>query len=79
MVAYLMVCSFTVLISITGRALRVRFVVVKIEEGQLLRIEYSEPLISELILCYSQTAILSVVCQASLSCKHKIQLTTVKP
>ena len=58
MVAHLMVCSFTVLISITGRALRVRFVVVKIEEVQLLRIEYSEPLISELILCYSQTAIL---------------------
>ena len=66
MVAHLMVCSFTVLISITGRALRVRFVVVKIEEGQLLRIEYSEPLICELIFCYSQTAILSVVCQASL-------------
>ena len=53
MVAHLMVCSF-------------RFVVVKIEEVQLLRIEYSEPLISELILCYSQTGILSVVCQASL-------------
>ena len=66
MVAHLMVCSFTVLISITGRALRVRFVVVKIEEVQLLRIEYSKPLISELILCYSQTGILSVVCQASL-------------
>ena len=60
MVARLMVCtcSFTVLISITGRALRVRFVVVKIEEVQLLRIEYSEPLISELILCYGQTGIL---------------------
>ena len=58
MVAHLMVCSFTVLISITGRALRVRFVVVKIEEAQLLRIEYSEPLISELTLCYGQTGIL---------------------
>ena len=66
MVAHLMVCSFTVLISTTRRALRVRFVVVKIEEVQLLRIEYSEPLICELILCYSQTGILSVVCQASL-------------
>ena len=40
--------------------------VAKIEEVQLLRIEYSKPLISELILCYSQTGILSVVCQASL-------------
>ena len=68
MVAHLMVCtcSFTGLISTTGCALRVRFVVVKIEEGQLLRIEYSEPSICELIFCYSQTAILSVVCQASL-------------
>ena len=66
MVAHLMVCGFTALISTTGCALRVRFVVVKIEEGQLLRIDYSEPLICELTLCYSQTGILSVVCQASL-------------
>ena len=58
MVAHLMVCSFTVLISTTGRALRVRFVVVKIKEVQLLRIEYSKPLISELTLCYGQTGIL---------------------
>ena len=40
--------------------------VAKIEEAQLVRIEYSKPLISELILCYRQTGILSVVCQASL-------------
>ena len=66
MVAHLMVCSFTVLISTTRLALKVRFVVVKIEEVQLVRIEYSKPLISELILCYSQTGILSVVCQVSL-------------
>ena len=65
MVARLMVCSFTVLISITRLAVRVTFIVAKIEEVQLVRIEYSKPF-SELILCYSQTAILSVVCQASL-------------
>ena len=40
--------------------------VAKIEEVQLLRIESSEPLIPELTLCYGQTGILSVVCQASL-------------
>ena len=55
MVAHLMVCSFTVLISTTGLAVRVTFIVAKIEEAQLLRIEYGKPLISELILCYSQT------------------------
>ena len=38
--------------------------IAKIEEAQL-RIEYSKPLMSELTLCYSQTGILSVVCQAS--------------
>ena len=45
MVAHLMVCtsSFTVLISTTGLAVRVTFIVAKIEEVQLVRTEYSKP------------------------------------
>ena len=62
MVAHLMVCSFTVLISTTGRQdLHLQSDLV--EEAQLVRIKYSK-LLSELILCYVETAILSVVCQA---------------
>ena len=45
MVAHLMVpvCSFTVLISTTRLAVRVTFIVAKIEEVQLVRTEYSKP------------------------------------
>ena len=43
MVVHLMVCSFTVLISTTRLAVRVTFIVAKIEEVQLVRTEYSKP------------------------------------